>query len=371
MEVWLTDETVYVPLERMREFSMLALMRMGVPLDDARITTEILLVADVWGIRSHGIAHLKLYNDRIKHGHQRATTKIAIVRDMPSTAVVDGGNGMGQVVGYHAMKLAIEKALQCGIGAVAVRNSSHYGIAGYYAKMAVDEGMLGMAFTNARPAVTPTFGAYPLLGTNPIAFGVPTDEPFPFLFDAATSVAARGKVEVLERAHKPTPAGWIIGEDGTTPTDSEQILKDMVSKKAAILPLGGAGELFGGHKGYGLGTMVEILSSTLQGGAYLSGLTDFDANGKPQPLRIGHFFLAMRIENFVTLDEFKANTGILLRELRATRKVPGAERIYTAGEKEYDRTLQVNAQGLDISLGLQKNLKGLAQELGFDFNLGF
>ena len=367
----MADETVYVPLERIREFSNQTLVRMGVPEDEAKITTEILVIADVWGIRSHGIAHLKLYNDRIKHGHQRATTKFDLVRDMPSTAVVDGGNGMGQVVGYRAMKLAIEKARQCGMSAVAVRNSSHYGIAGYYANMAVQEGMLGMAFTNARPAVTPTFGAYPLLGTNPIAFGVPTDEPFPFLFDAATSVAARGKVEIAERAHKPIPEGWVINADGTMATNSEQILKDMVAKQATLLPLGGAGETFGGHKGYGLGTMVEILSSTLQGGAFLSGLTDFDKEGKPQPLRIGHFFMAMRIDNFVEIDEFKKNTGNLLRELRATRKVPGAERIYTAGEKEYERTLKINKQGLDISLGLQKELKGLAKELGIDFNLGF
>ncbi len=367
----MTDENVYVPLERIREFSNRVLARMGVPEADAKITTEILLLSDVWGIRSHGIAHLKLYNDRIKHGHQRATTNYQVVRDMPSTAVVDGGNGMGQVVGFNAMKLTIEKARQSGIGAVAVRNSSHYGIAGYYVKMAVDEGLLGMAFTNARPAVTPTFGAYPLLGTNPIAFGVPTDEPFPFLFDAATSVAARGKVEIAERAHKSIPEGWVINADGTMATDSAQILKDMVTKQATLLPLGGVGEMFGGHKGYGLGTMVEILSSTLQGGAFLSGLTDFDKDGKPQPLRIGHFFMAMRIDNFIEIAEFKKNTGNLLRELRAARKVPGAERIYTAGEKEYYRTLKINQEGLDISLGLQKNLKGLGQELGVDFDLGF
>ena len=364
-------ETVYVPVERVRAFTIKTLERMGVPPEDARVTTEILITADVWGIRSHGIGHLKLYNDRIKVGHQRAITRLEVVRETPAAAVADGSNGMGQVVGYKMMKLAIEKARQFGMGAVAVRNSSHYGIAGYYAKMAVDEGMLGMCFTNARPAVTPTFGAYPLLGTNPIAFGAPTDEPFPFLFDAATSVAARGKVEVLERAGKPTPAGWVINEDGTMATDSVQILKDMVTKKAALLPLGGAGELFGGHKGYGLGTMVEILSSTLQSGAYLSGLTDFDAQGKPQPLRIGHFFLTMKVENFVALDEFKKSTGNLLRELRATRKVPGAERIFTAGEKEYYRAQQVNVQGLGISPGLQRNLKGLQQELGLEYDLGF
>ncbi len=364
--------SVYVPVEQVQAFTREMLERMGVPREDAPITTEILLTADLWGIRSHGIGHLKLYHDRIQKGHQRAVTKIELVRETPTTAVADGGNGMGQVAGFRMMELAIRKASQFGMGAVAVRNSSHYGIAGYYAKMAVDAGMVGMAFTNARPAVTPTFGAYPLLGTNPIAFGAPTDEPFPFLFDAATAVAARGKVEVAERAGQPIPQGWVIQGDGSLPTDSAQILKDMVTKEAALLPLGGAGEVMGGHKGYGLGTMVEILSSTLQSGAYLSGLTDFDPKGKPQPLRIGHFFLAMKVDNFVPLDEFKTNTGNLLRELRATRKVPGAARIYTAGEKEYYRALEARAKGLEIAEGLQRNLKALKRELALEnLDLGF
>ncbi len=364
--------SVYVPVEQVRAFTVELLKHIGVPPEDARITTEILLTADLWGIRSHGIGHLKMYHERVKKGHQRAVTQIEMVRETPTTAVADGGNGMGQVAGFQMMALAIAKARQFGMGAVAVRNSSHYGIAGFYAKMAVDEGMLGMAFTNARPAVTPTFGAYPLLGTNPIAFGAPTDEPFPFLFDAATAVAARGKVEVAERAGKPIPEGWVIQRDGSLPTDSAQILKDMVAKEAALLPLGGAGELMGGHKGYGLGTMVEILSSTLQCGAYLSGLTDFDSQGKPQPLRIGHFFLAMNVENFVALDEFKKNTGNLLRELRATRKVPGAERIYTAGEKEYYRAQEAQDRGLEITPGLQRDLKALRQDLKLEqLDLGF
>ena len=180
----MSDHSVYVPVERMREFAAEILLRMGVPRDDARITAEILIAADLWGIQSHGIAHLKLYHHRIKVGHQRATTNLQIVRETPTTAVADGGNGMGQVVGFRMMNLAIEKARQLGMGMVAVRNSSHYGAAGYYAKMATDLGLIGMSVTNARPAVTPTFGAYPLLGTNPIAFGAPTDEPFPFLYDA-------------------------------------------------------------------------------------------------------------------------------------------------------------------------------------------
>jgi len=367
----MAEPSVFVPVARMREFTTEILVRMGVPHDDARITTEILIAADLWGIQSHGIAHLKLYHHRIKVGHQRATTDYQVVKETLTTAVADGGNGMGQVVGFRMMKLAIEKARPFGIGMIAVRNSSHYGAAGYYAKMATDQGLIGMSVTNARPAVTPTFGAYPLLGTNPIAFGAPTDELFPFLFDAATAIAARGKVEVAHRANKPIPAGWVIQEDGSLSTDSAQILKDMVTKQAALLPLGGPGELMGGHKGYGLGTMVEILSSCLQSGAFLSGLTDFDAQGKPQPLRIGHMFLAINVENFLPLEEFKKSTGDLLRELRATKKVPGAERIYTAGEKEYCRAEQALAHGLEITPGLQRDLKSLQKELGLEFDLGF
>ena len=367
----MSDHSVYVPVERMREFAGEILLRMGVPRDDARITAEILIAADLWGIQSHGIAHLKLYHHRIKVGHQRATTDLQVVKETQTTAVADGGNGMGQVAGFRMMNLAIEKARQFGMGMVAVRNSSHYGAAGYYAKMATDLGLIGMSVTNARPAVTPTFGAYPLLGTNPIAFGAPTDEPFPFLFDAATAIAARGKVEVADRAGKPTPAGWVIQEDGSLPTDSAQILRDMVTKQAALLPLGGPGELMGGHKGYGLGTMVEILSSCLQSGTFLSGLTDFDAQGNPQPLRMGHMFLAINVEAFLPLEEFKKNTGDLLRELRAARKVPGADRIYTAGEKEYYRAEQALAQGLEITPGLQRDLESLQKELGLEYDLGF
>jgi len=166
----------------------------------------------------------------------------------------------------------------------------------------------------------PDFGVMPLLGTNPIAFAVPTDEPFPFLYDAATTIAARGKVEVRERAGKPTPAGWVVNEDGSMATDSAQILQDLKDKKAALLTLGGLGELMGGHKGYGLATSVEILCAAFQGGAFLSGLTDLDAQGKPQPLRLGHFLMAMDIEHFCPLQEFKKTTGDLLRELRASKR---------------------------------------------------
>jgi L-2-hydroxycarboxylate dehydrogenase (NAD+) len=177
-------------------------------------------------------------------------TRMEILRESPTTAVVDGHHGMGHVIAYRCMQIAIEKARAYGMGSVAVRDSSHFGIAGYYPLMAVQAGMIGMAFTNARPAVAPTFGVRPMLGTNPIAFGCPTDEAFPFLYDAATSISQRGKLEVLNRVNRPTPAGWVIDQQGQPITDTVECLESIVDQSAAFLPLGGIGETLAGYKGY-------------------------------------------------------------------------------------------------------------------------
>jgi LDH2 family malate/lactate/ureidoglycolate dehydrogenase len=266
----------------------------------------------------------------------------------------------------------MDKARQCGLGAVAVRNSSHFGIAGYYPLMATREGMAGLAFTNARPSIAPTFGVQPKLGTNPIAFAAPTDEPFPFLFDAATSITQRGKIEVLERAEKPVPAGWVIAQDGSPLTDAPQVLQALTRGTAALLPLGGFGEGFGGHKGYGLATMVEILCASFQGGAFLSQLVDVDAAGKRQPLPLGHFFVAIDVEHFLPLEQFKRTTGQILRELRAAQRAPGEERIYTAGEKEYLNAERVRREGVEANPNLQRAIKIIQQELGLTrYDFGF
>ncbi len=270
---------------------------------------------------------------------------------------------MGMVVGYHAMQLAIQKAKQYGLGAVAVRNSSHYGVAGDYPMMAVREGLVGLSVTNAHPSTARTFGVRPMLGTNPIAVAAPTDEPFPYMFDAATSIAPRGKIEIAARANKPIPEGWVIGQDGKSATDSSGMIKQMNEGAMALLPVGGMGELMGGHKGYGLATMVEIFSAAFQNGTYLWGLTDTDAVGKPQFLRIGHFFLAIDIEHFIPLADFKQITGNMMRELRSSPRAPGQPRIYTAGEKEYYNTQRVQAEGVEITPGVQKALQALRQEL--------
>ena len=298
----MSDKSVYVPVQKLVDFMVDALVAMTIPLDEAKIIADVLITSDLWGVRSHGVAHLKMYYERMKNGLQLPTTNITVVKDTPTTAVLDGGNGMGMVVGYNAMKMAIQKARQFGLGAVAVRNSSHYGVAGYYPLMAEKEGMVGLSVTNAHPSTAPTFGVRPMLGTNPIAVAAPTDEAFPFMYDAATSIAPRGKIEIAARASKPIPEGWVVNQEGVSATNSHNMIEEMNLGNVALLPLGGMGELMGGHKGYGLATLVEILSAAFQNGTYLWGLTDTDAEGKPQFLRIGHFFLAMDVEHFIPLS---------------------------------------------------------------------
>jgi len=366
------EQNIKVPVNVLVDFMLKALKAMGISQEDAKIIADVLITSDLWSIRSHGIAHLKMYHERIKMGLQLPTTRWSLVKDSDATAVMDGGNGMGMVVGYHAMELAIQKARKYGLGAVAVRNSSHYGVAGYYPLMAVKEGMVGLSFTNAHPSIAPTFGVKPMLGTNPIAIAAPTDEPFPFLYDAATAIVPRGKIEVAARANKPIPEGWVVNKDGVSATESRNMIEEMNLGNAALLPLGGLGEVTGGHKGYGLATMVEIFSAAFQNGTYLWGLTDRDANGNAQFLCIGHFFLAIDIEHFIPLSTFEKITGNIMRDLRNSTVSPGQTRIYTAGEKEYYSTQRVREQGVEIPPGVQKGLKALQQELNLTGpDLGF
>jgi LDH2 family malate/lactate/ureidoglycolate dehydrogenase len=211
-----------------------------------------------------------------------------------------------------------------------------------------------------------------MLGTNPIAVAAPTDEPFPYMFDAATAIVPRGKIEIAARADKPIPEGWVVNQDGVSATDSSNMIEEMNLGKVALLPLGGLGELTGGYKGYGLATMVEIFSAAFQDGTYLWGLTDTDTEGKPQFLRIGHFFLAFDIEHFIPLNSFKKIAGNMMRDLRNSTVAPGQARIYTAGEKEYYSTQRIQEQGVEIPPGVQKALRTLRTELNLSkVELGF
>jgi len=259
-------------------------------------------------------------------------------------------------VSKKAMEMAIQKAKEHGMGMVVVRNSTHYGIAGYYASMAVKENMIGITGTNARPSQAPTFGVENMLGTNPLTFGIPTDEEFPFILDCATSVTQRGKIELYARLGKPLPPGWVIDVEGKTRTDTEQVLIDLTRGKAALAPLGGLGEEGAGYKGYGYATVVEILSAALQDNPYLKMLNGVDANGKKIPIPLGHFFIAINIDEFIEVDRFKKITGNILRELRASRKAPGEERIFTAGEKEWIAWQYRKVHGIPVPKSLQKDM---------------
>lgn len=352
-----------LPVKTLQNFMIEVFTHIGVPELDAAICAEVLIASDLKGIESHGIGRLKMYYDRIKLGIQRPITKIDIIRDKYATAVWDGNHGMGHVIGKKAMQAAIDKAKQYGIGSVAVRNSTHYGICGFYAEMATQQDMIGLTFTNARPSICPTHGVSPLLGTNPICFGAPTDLPYPFLYDAATSISQRGKVEQYAREEKDTPEGWAIDLDGKPYTDTNRLLVDLVKQKASMLPIGGTDELSGSHKGYGLGTMVEILCASLQNGSYLNGLLGQDEQGKPAPYNLGHFFLAINIDFFTELDSFKQITGNICRELQNSKLFPGQNRIYVAGEKEYEIEQIVRNKGVPIIPNLQKDIEFMQREL--------
>jgi LDH2 family malate/lactate/ureidoglycolate dehydrogenase len=359
------DKITWVPFDQMEAFMVEVFKGIGVPEDDARVCADVLITADKRGIDSHGTNRLKpIYYDRIKLGIQEPLTQFEIIRETPGTAVVDGHNGMGMVVSKRAMQMAIDKARNVGLGMVAVRNSTHYGIAGYYALMATDAGMIGITGTNARPSVPPTFGVENMLGTNPITFGLPTDEAFPFVLDCATSITQRGKIEVYARTGKPVPEGLVIGSDGRILTDAQEVLDALIQGKGALLPLGGAGEDTGGYKGYGYSTVVEILSAALQGGSFLKMLSGFDANGKRIPYPLGHFFIAINIEAFTALDAFKKTSGEILRALRNSKKAPGAERIYTAGEKEHLAWLERQNKGVPVNQSLRKDILAMQAELG-------
>lgn len=336
----------------------------GVPKEDAEICADVLLLSDKRGIESHGVNRFKpVYLDRIKAGIQNAKTNLEIIKETKTTAVIDGHHGMGQVIGHYAMSLAIEKAKEYGMGMVAVRNSCHYGIAGYYTTMAAKKGCIGMTGTNARPSVAPTFGVEGMFGTNPFTIGIPTDEAFDFNFDCATSITQNGKIEYYERIGEDIHKGTVIDENGNELSgDSSVALKKIRNGSAALTTLGGAGEELGGYKGYGFALAVELFSSILQDGLYGKDLDGKDENGNIRPYSLGHFFIAIDTEHFLGEDIARKKAGDILRGVRASKKAPGKERIYTAGEKEYEIMLS-RESGVPINESVQKELVAIRDEL--------
>ncbi len=362
----------YVAWEKMTSFMTDAFVGYGVPREEAAICADVLMEADRRGIESHGCNRFKpIYIDRFKNGTLLPVTDLEIVKETPTTCVMDAHDGMGMVASYRMMEKLLEKAKKYGMAGGAIRNSTHYGIAGYWATMASDQGMVGITGTNARPSIAPTFGVENMMGTNPITFALPTDEEFPFCIDCATSIVQRGKIEYYAREGKDTPAGMVIREDGEAMTDSNDILKALVDGTAALAPLGGIGEEMAGYKGYGYAAVVEILSAALAGGQFMKALTGKSADGSPEMYHLGHFFFVVDPDAFVGQETFRKIAGDICRSLRASKKAPGCERIYTAGEKEYLAWLDRKDKGVPVGETVQKEIIEVRDELGLDYHFDF
>ncbi len=360
---------VVCPWNLISDFVTDAFKGYGVPEEDAKVCTDVLLESDKRGIESHGCNRFKpIYIDRIVAGIQEPVTNFDIVRETPTTAVVDGHNGMGQVIGVKAMQMAIDKAKEYGMGMVAVRNSCHYGIAGYYASMATQQGCIGFTGTNARPSVAPTFGVEGMFGTNPLTVGIPTDEKFDFILDCATSITQNGKIEYYERIGEDVHPGTVIGLDGESiEGDSSVALKKIRNGEAALTTLGGIGEALGGYKGFGYAMIVELLSAVLQDGDYGKDLNGKDKDGNIQPYHLGHFFIAIDTDHFLSEADTRKKAGDIVRSIRASKKAPGCDRIYTAGEKEYDIWKEREPHGVPITDEVQKEILAVRDKLGLDY----
>lgn len=344
--------------------------RMGVSPEDAHVTADVLVHADLRGIGSHGVARLARYVNGLRDGVMIARPQETVVVETPTTITLDAGAGLGQPVSHRAMLRAIEKARRVGCGFATVRNSNHFGIAGYYAMMALEHDMIGICTTNADLLVVPTFGRDSVYGTNPIALAVPAGQERPWVLDMATSTVPRGKLEVYQRAGKPMPMGWATDERGIPTEDAGRVLDNFTRRAGGgLLPLGGAGEELSGYKGYGLGMLVEILSAVLPGAAYLTSVYPRDASGKPLPADLGHFFGAWRIDAFRPVAEFKASMDDLIRRLKGGRLAEGATRIYVHGEKEFDEEARRMEAGIPLGAKVEASLRQIAMDLGVEYEL--
>ncbi len=344
----------------LKDFAVKVMKAVGCDEKRADIVAEVLVEADMRGISSHGVARLKRYVDHIRAGLIDPRAEPVVVFETPVSIVVDGCNGVGQYISNLSMRKTVEKAKNSGICITVVRNSNHYGIAGYYAEMASKEGMIGISLTNTAPLVVPTFSKEALLGTNPIAFAFPMSKGRTLLVDMATSVVPRGKLEVRARLGKTIPEGWAVDETGRVTRDPHRVLLNVREKRGGgLLPLGGEGETFGGHKGYGLGVIVEILTAGLSLGSF-SYETYTNAG------RISHLFAAVDISLFGDPKEIEEHVHELVKRLKSAEKAEGAERIYIHGEKEYERREESLKVGVEIDEPTVESLRKLADEIGIE-----
>jgi L-2-hydroxycarboxylate dehydrogenase (NAD+) len=353
----LTD-AVRVRNNELAAFVERALTTVGVSAEQARIVGDVLVAADRRGIESHGVARLRwFYVDRIRNGRIAANPRYEAVRDTPTSLLLDAGNGLGHPASHHAMTRAIEKARERGIAFAAVRNSNHYGIAGYYAMMALPHDMIGICSTDSAHFAVPTFGRDKMQGTNPFAFAIPAGDEPAFVLDFATTTVTYGKLEVYERKGLRLKPGWAVDADGN-PTDDPA-----VRHSGSLLPLGGFGTDHGGHKGYGLGALAEILSGVLAAGWFGAALSLHESPTAPSGIT-SHFFGAIRIDALRDAAEFKRDMDRELRAFKASAPVPGQERVYVAGEIEHENEVAFRRDGIPLIAPVIADLDALADELG-------
>ena len=359
-------ETINYPIEQLKLFSKKTFMHFGIPDSDAQLAAEVLAASDLRGIESHGVARLHTYFDMLSLNRINPNPEIKIVRESMSTATVDGDNGLGLVVGPKANEIAMDKAQQAGTGWVSVCNTNHYGIAGYYVLKALERDIIGWAMTNTTKLVAPLWGGQRMLGTNPIAIAFPGDKEPAIVIDMATSACAYGKVEMARRRQEPVPEGWVIDRDGNNTKDPNLMIDG-----GALLPLGSFREM-GGHKGYCLAVMVDVLCCVLSGANWGPWAPPF-ALRQEIPERsvgkgIGHFFGAMRIDAFVDPIEFKRQIDDMVQTLRQTKPQPGSPGVVIPGEPERQAELRLATEGIDLVLPVVEELRDISKKTGIEFD---
>lgn len=348
--------------DRLKSLCYDAFCKFGFSDEESAIITDVLLLADLYGVKSHGTQRLARYHKSIENDSIKIGAKPEIVFETPVSAVIDGHSGMGQVISHFAMTLAIEKARNVGMAIVSVRNSNHYGIAGYYTKMACDAGFIGISTTNSESIAVHTNSKQAILGSNPIAFAMPAD-PYPFWFDAATSVVPRGKLEVYNKESMPIPSGWGIGADGKVSSDAEHVLDCIISKSdGGILVMGGYTEELGSHKGYGYSMICEILSAITSFGA----TSNHHVRKKGQGAGSCHSFIVIDPEIFGDADLMKKNLSDFLQELRDAKRADENVPIYTHGEKEINNMKKMMNEGIPVNIRTVAEMIELCNYVGLD-----
>ncbi len=336
---------------------------LGVSSEDARIVGNVLVEADLRGVDSHGLIRLTTYyGSRLRKKYMDPATPLKVIKETDTTLLIDGGNGLGQVAGFRAMEKCIEKAEKSNLAIATVKRSNHYGIAAYYAMMALENDMIGISLTNSQPLAAPTYGKKAMLGTNPICLAAPSDRQYPYVLDMATSVVPMGRIKVYEKKGEKIPKGWGIDDDGNITDDPNQVKS---GGPGALLPLGGT-DVMRGYKGYGLALLVDILCGALSGAGTL---TDVGFPDEARESDVGHFFMAIKIDAFRPIIDFKKQIDYMIETLKNSPKAEGQDRIYIAGEKEFEKAEYNLEHGVPLLDKVVEELKENGSKIGVTFDI--